>query len=387
MGSGKVADSGRKTGGLSREAGLRGALVHYCRRPAQARVSPLGLGLINNTYLVEEGGRTLILQEINTQVFREPELIISNLAQLNRHFVDNPMPHLPHMSQDQRWDHCRLLPTLDGHDFFRDDHDRFWRALHHIGHSVCHEQVTTSGQALEVGRALGLFHRLTADLDTGKLQVTLPGFHVLPRYLEDYDRLPLQDQQQDQDQAAIEWCRGVIEAHRSESDLLEQGRRQGIFIVRCVHGDPKAGNVLFDRSSGRAVGLIDLDTVGPGLTIIDLGDCLRSCCSQDTKEGTQTPIFSLERCQALLHGYFQETRNLLGSQEQAAIFDALRLITFELGLRFFSDHLSGNTYFKVEQPGDNLARALSQFRILATIEAQEKEIRALVLLTSRGSYS
>ena len=352
------------------KTGLATALTRYCRQPGQARVTPLGQGLINDTYLIEEPEQTLVLQKINSQIFPEPERIIDNLALLSRHFATSSLPPGP------RWEHCRLVQTRDGQDFFCDDQRGFWRALQYVNRTICHEQVTHADQAREVGRALGLFHRLTASLDARRLHVTLPGFHVLPQYLEHYDLLPRM--KHDRNRAVIDFCHTVVEAHRSEANLLEQGRKAGRYLVRCVHGDPKASNVLFDQDSGLAVGLIDLDTIGPGLTIIDLGDCLRSCCSRIHEDSSQAPEFDLDSCRALLNGYFQEAPFLLTSVEREALFDALRLVTFELGLRFFSDHLSDDCYFKVKHRGDNLIRARSQFQLLTDIESLEQAIRTLI---------
>ncbi|MBC8209103.1 MAG: aminoglycoside phosphotransferase family protein [Desulfobulbaceae bacterium] len=350
--------------------GLDTAIDRYCLQPSQAQITPLGRGLINDTYLIVGKKRSFILQEINTRVFSDPELIIHNMALLSRHISQ----HAPR--QEPHWKHCDLVQTLDGCNFFRDRNGRFWRALRYIEHSACHEQINNRDQAREVGRALGIFHRQTADLDASKLHIALPGFHVLPDYLKKYDALPTPDL--NRKHSEIEYCRAVIEAHRPDANFLEQGRDHGDYAIRCIHGDPKAGNVLFEDRTNQAVSLIDLDTVGPGLSIVDLGDCLRSCCSMAGNDRAATTIFSFRRCQGLLRGYFQKAPTVLNTKEQAAIYDALRLITFELGLRFFSDHLSGNSYFKIEQPDDNLNRALMQFQLLASIERQEQELRALL---------
>ncbi|HEX9714588.1 MAG TPA: aminoglycoside phosphotransferase family protein, partial [Desulfurivibrionaceae bacterium] len=146
-----------------------------------------------------------------------------------------------------------------------------------------------------------------------------------------------------------------------------------------IHGDPKLANILFSRDTGRAVSLIDLDTVKPGLLHYDLGDCLRSCCNPAGEEAPLTEVsFNLAYCSAILRGYLPQVAPFFSVADYHYIYDAVRLIAFELGLRFFSDHLAGDIYFKVKRPGQNLQRAMIQFALCQSIEAQENEIRNIV---------
>ena len=160
--------------------------------------------------------------------------------------------------------------------------------------------------------------------------------------------------------------------------ILEDAKISGILTIQTIHGDPKIDNFLFN-DQGLADGMLDLDTVGVGLVHFDLGDCLRSCCNRVGEGGTDSlPVsFDLQFCQALLQGYFSEGHQLLSAGQRAYIYDAVLAITFELGVRFFTDHLRGNSYFKVRQDGDNLARATRQFNLTEDIVAKEKEIRFL----------
>ena len=340
-------------------------LAQYCRNPAQARIRPLGHGLINQTLLVEEDNRSLVLQRINEQVFHRPELISANLLTLDRHLQkQTPVP-------GRRWQHCTMLPTLSGAPHCRDQGLDLWRALRYIANSRCHERLTSTHQAREAGWALGLFHARTQGLNPDLLQITLPGFHVLPDYLAQYDQLKPLDQAQGADHHR---CRQTIERLRPQAHLLEEASTDGQLQVHCCHGDPKAGNILFDRDTGEALSLIDLDTVGPGLRIVDLADCLRSCCS---RQGPEVK-FDLQYCSALLTGYGAAAPGLLCENERQLLTTALRLVTFELGLRFFSDHLRGDTYFKVTERGANLHRARQQFQLLSDMEDKEERISALL---------
>jgi Ser/Thr protein kinase RdoA (MazF antagonist) len=146
-------------------------------------------------------------------------------------------------------------------------------------------------------------------------------------------------------------------------------------------------NVLLDAATGRAVGLVDLDTVKPGLVHYDLGDCLRSGCNPRGEEtgDWQGVGFDSEICRALLQGYLSRARDFLTASDYDYLYDAVRLLPFELGLRFFTDYLEGNVYFKARGPEHNLGRALVQFRLTESIESQEGSIRGIIKdLSGRG---
>ena len=161
--------------------------------------------------------------------------------------------------------------------------------------------------------------------------------------------------------------------------MLENAKAAGELQLRPIHGDPKVNNIMLDRQ-GRAVSLIDLDTVKPGLVHYDIGDCLRSGCNrlgEETKDWRQVS-FDIELAQAMLAGYLSLASDFLTEQDYQYLYDAIRLIAFELGLRFFTDYLAGDVYFKVQHPAHNLDRALVQFQLTASIEAQADELKALI---------
>ena len=147
-----------------------------------------------------------------------------------------------------------------------------------------------------------------------------------------------------------------------------------------MHGDPKVNNVLLDTATGKAVALVDLDTVKPGLVHYDIGDCLRSGCNPWGEETEQWEAvrFDPDLGRALLQGYLAGAGGFLTDHDYHYLFAAIRLIAFELGLRFFTDYLAGNVYFKARRPEHNLARALVQFKLTESIEAQEAAIRAFI---------
>ena len=179
-------------------------------------------------------------------------------------------------------------------------------------------------------------------------------------------------------EARERFCRECIEENRDLVDLLERSRPQ--LTTTVIHGDPKAANFLFDLDKRRAVSLIDLDTVMEGLLLHDLGDCLRSCCNPlgEEVDDPRDAVFDPERFAALLEGYAASAGELLAKADRELLVEATRLICFELGLRFFSDHLAGNRYFKIKRPNQNLHRAMIQFYLLRSMDNNRSRLEQLV---------
>jgi Ser/Thr protein kinase RdoA (MazF antagonist) len=352
------------------------------RRVADVREH--GSGNVHDTYLVTlEGGPEgrFILQRINTHVFRRPELIMANMRvftehvrqRLAREALDAPPLGRP------RWEVPLVLPARDGADYWLDDEGAFWRAMTFIEHARSFETVQDRTHAREAGYALGRFHDLLSDLDPAALHDTLEGFHVTPRYLAHYDQVLATCDVDERDRDVAYGLR-FVEQRSAWASVLQDALERGELSLRPIHGDPKINNFMIDDQTGWAVSMIDLDTVKPGLVHYDIGDCLRSCCNPPGEETLLLDEvgFDLDLCKAILDGYLGEVYRSLDDADYAYIYAAIRLIAFELGLRFFTDHLEGNVYFKARHARHNLDRALVQFKLVESIEAQEGAIRELV---------
>lgn len=341
-----------------------------------AAVRPYGTGKVNDTFLVSLNGedkQSYLLQRISSRVFPRPEWVMENLRVVCDH-VAAKGEALP----GRRWEMPLLRQTLSGRDFWRDPEGGCWRVLHFIKDSRCFEELDSVERAHEVGFALGRFHRLINDLDPRRLHDTLPGFHVAPLYLARYDLVRAAGR--GEDSIGSRFCRDFINQRREAIAVLEKAADQGKLLVRPIHGDPKLSNILFDGKSGQAVSLIDLDTVRPGLLLYDIGDCLRSSCNTSGEESAASDLvfFDVDLCRAILRGYAAEAGRLLTTGDVHFLADAVKLIALELGMRFFTDHLEGDIYFKTAFPGQNLQRALVQFRLVASIEKQQKKIIAIL---------
>lgn len=341
------------------------------------QISEYGQGNINHTYLVKlDDENAFILQCINHQVFSQPELVMSNMGILSEHIEQKLQAQ--HLTKDNRWECPRIVHTQDGADHYICEEGNFWRVISFIDNSQCFETITNAEQAREVGYGLGKFHNLVSDLPVTKLADTLEGFHITPNYLQAYEQVIAQTNFSSSSES--NYCQKFIKERANWANVLENAKEQGILQLRTIHGDPKINNIMFDRDRANAIAMIDLDTVKPGLVHYDIGDCLRSGCNLlgEETQNWQEVTFDLELAEAILAGYFAIAKEFLTPQDYEYIYDAIALIAFELGLRFFTDYLAGNVYFKVNYPKHNLMRALVQFQLTASIESQEKLLRQII---------
>ncbi len=342
-------------------------------------IQQYGNGNINDTFLVtldSKGEKHFILQRINTQVFRQPELIMLNMRTFTEHVRERLQRAPP--SGGRRWEVVRVLLTKGGQDHWIDPGGSFWRALSFIDGSQTFDSIKDIEHAREVGYALGMFQSLISDLPAERLVDTLEGFHITPRYLRRYDEVVAKNCSSKSPE--VDYCLQFVSERRGWVHVLEDARVEGRLHLRPIHGDPKVNNVMIDTATQQAVSIVDLDTVNPGLVHYDIGDCLRSCCNPlgEETERWGTVRFEPDLCQAILQGYLSLARDFLTENDYQYLYDAIRLIAFELGLRFFTDYLEGNVYFKARYPEHNLARALVQFKLTESIESQAAAIRAIV---------
>lgn len=347
-------------------------------------IRPIGSGNINDTYLAvfrtpfsEERG---IVQRINRRVFKNPAWILENMKVMTEH-VHRRLEREAR-DEDRIWQLPRLIATKEGRDAFVDDQGDWWRAMTVIASAASYDRAKGPEHAKEAGTVLGQFHRLVSDLDPSRLRDTLPGFHVTPSYLKAYDAVREEPAAAARLEASSEARRlaAFIEARRGFVNVLEDALARGELRVRLMHGDPKVNNIMIDELTGKGTSIVDLDTVKPGLIHYDFGDALRSIGNPAGEEVADPAeaAFDADLCDAFVSGYMSRARDFLTEMDRKHLYDAIRLITFELGLRFFSDHLAGDVYFKVRSADHNLNRARVQMRLCESIEAGEARIRKLL---------
>ena len=345
-------------------------------------IRDFGSGNINNTFLMTCGiGRfqtcpKVVLQQLNTHVFKHPELVMKNISIVTDH-IRKRLEDVP-PEAGRKWEVPAVLKSKEGKDHWISDDGSFWRAISCIEDVRSLEVIEDMEHAQEAGYALGMFHELLSDLPAEKLADTLEGFHVIPLYLEHYNKVLAGADVPDSPE--VDHCREFIEKRREGSAVLEDAKKEGRLHMRVTHGDPKINNILVDISTGKAVSIVDLDTVKPGLVHYDIGDCLRSACNMSGEEmdDWKRVRFDIDICRAVLSGYCSAAKKSFTKNDMEYLYDAIRLLPFELGIRFFTDYLEGNVYFKVKDEKHNLLRALVQFRLTESIESQEDNIREMI---------
>jgi Ser/Thr protein kinase RdoA (MazF antagonist) len=339
-----------------------------------------GSGIINDTFVVTFSnpapsshsrlGKRAILQRINSQVFPQPIQVMHNLAEILQHVAQQDSSGL----SGKEFLLPPLYTTHDGNNYFHDQNGDIWRAMAFVEDTSSYDVLVSSKQAFEVGFALGTFHQRLHGVAVDRLYDTLPGFHITPGYLKQYDDALMTLPHENAVGEEQSFCQSVITSNREIANALVDAKPA--LSTRIMHGDPKLNNVLFDKQTGKAVSIIDLDTVKPGLVHYDIGDCLRSSCNRSGEmpgPGTNV-VFDTTVCHAILDGYFSTGGSFLEERDFEFLYQAIMLLPFELGLRFYTDYLLGNRYFKVNSPDDNLHRAITQFKLLRSIQEQEQAI-------------
>jgi len=332
------------------------------------RADRFGSGLINETWLCEvsDAGTVYkyILQKINRVVFKHPELVMVNVETVTAHVKTR-------LRNEGIADPAAVTPALvsakDGHSFIVDAAGEYWRMFHFIENGRVFDTVQDLGHAYEVGRGLGRFQSLVADLQPERLHDTLPGFHHTPRYLDELDDAVRKDRQGRLNDAGAEMA--FIQTRRSLAPMLADLMKSGRVPVRVVHNDPKVNNVMVHAATGKALCMLDLDTVKPGIVHFDFGDCVRSAANPAGEDADPEKVVFDRSCyEAITRGYLEEARSFLTQSEIGFLPLSVKVITFELGIRFLADHLRGDTYFRVQYPGHNLHRSRVQFRLLEHME-------------------
>ncbi len=365
---------------------LRSVAAQFAFVGEVVAVERYGSGNVNDTFLVtlaSDPREKAILQKVNQQVFRRPELIILNMRAFMEHV--GATHAASSATPGRRWETPDIIRAKNGADYWRDPENNFWRMTTFVQGAQTYDTIRDRHHAGEIGYALGRFHSLISDLPVESLYDTLEGFHVTPRYLAHYDAVmaaafPAAVDSRRHSSAEVKYAHDFVAARRAWASVLEDAVQRGELTLRPIHGDPKVNNIMIDDVTGQAVSVIDLDTLKPGLVHYDIGDCLRSCCNPlgEETEAFDAVRFETDLCQAILEGYLGEARHFMTGKDYDYIYDAVRLIAFELGLRFFTDYLEGNVYFKTKDAEHNLRRALVQFRLTESIEAQADAIRAIV---------
>ena len=329
---------------------------------------PFGTGLINRTYLLKDRHRDndWILQQVNTSVFARPELIAYNNYLATEHL----RAHHP----DYRFMNGKR--TTNGKDLFTDNELGAWRVFPFMHNTISYDGAVTPKQAFSAAQQFG---RLTRNLDgvyVAAFKEIIPGFHDLGARFETFrgsleSANPLR--------AAL--ATDVSAFYLKHATILEEFKIAMLdpaVHTRITHNDTKLNNVLFDKTTGEAVCVVDLDTLMPGKALFDLGDMIRTFISpaaEDDPDPTHCDI-NADVFQRLVEGWFSEMASLLSPSEKQLVFWSGQMLMYEQGVRFLTDFLRNDVYYKTDRPEHNLDRAKNQMHLLTAYTARKKELTA-----------
>ncbi|MCI7644169.1 MAG: aminoglycoside phosphotransferase family protein [Lentisphaeria bacterium] len=338
---------------------------------------PFGTGHINDTYRAKfnQGGVKLYytIQRINHNVFKNPPQVMENIERVSNHLMKK---YSASGNGSRRT--LQVVKTWDNKAYFKDDDGNFWRAYIFVSGARTFDVLENSNQAYQAARAFGNFQKELVDIPGGRLNETIVDFHNTPKRLAALEEAIAQDVcgRVKDVQAEIKF---ILDRKADASklvDLLAAGK----IPERITHNDTKLNNVLIDDETGEGICVIDLDTIMPGLAHYDFGDMVRTGTSpsaEDEKDLSKV-YMQFEMFEALLRGYMETAGDVLNPLEIELLPFAGKLITMEIGIRFLTDYLQGDVYFKVHREGHNLDRCRTQLKLVASIEEQMEEMVKLL---------
>ena len=338
---------------------------------------PYGNGHINDTFCVEtsfEGTRRYILQRVNHSVFKEPVRLMENILRVTEHVRKK----LEEQGRDPDRHGLTLLPTKQGGHWHIDDAGNVWRLYIFIEESIAYDVVDSPAVAFEGGKAFGEFQRSLADLPGEPLFETIPEFHSMGKRLDTYKRVCEEDRMNRGGEIQREL--DFVAERADGMQVLQRLGREGRIPIRITHNDTKINNVLFDESSGDAACVIDLDTVMPGYVHYDFGDSIRTATNTGAEddEDLSAVSMSLDLFEGYAGGYLSQASAFLTETEVAYLADSAMVMTFIIGLRFLTDFLDGDRYFKIHRPDHNIVRARAQFKLVSSMEEQRAAMKDVI---------
>jgi len=341
-------------------------------------ITPLATGHINDTYILtaQEKERTTryILQRINHAVFKEPVRTMNNILRVTEHIRSKTLQTDAELATRQ----LTAFSTHDGLGYHQDAGGNVWRVYNFVEDAVTHDTLASTEPAYEAARMFGWFQRMLIDLPGPPLHETIRGFHDTPRRLQFFHDVLKMDKLNRAKNAKAEI--DFLLHYAGICDVLAELVEEREIPVRIAHNDAKINNVMLDTRTGRGVCVIDLDTVMPGLSIFDFGDLVRTaaCRAAEDERDLSKVVVSFSMFCALVRGFVRETSEFLTPAERQHLTFGAKLITFEQFMRFLTDYLAGDVYYKVHREGHNLDRCRTQMVLVESIMDQEKAMNALV---------
>ena len=354
-------------------------LKQYDFNSKVVEIKPIGLGHINDTFLVScagQDGLTIkyILQKININVFKTPEKLMENIKNVTTYLSEKIVAR----GGDADRETLNLIKTIDGKVFYKSISGDYWRSYKFIEGAQTYQVVETLKQIYNAGKAIGNFEELLKAYPVDELYETIPDFHnTKKRYEAFVEAVTVDAVNRAKDvQAEIDF----VLARGHEASLLVDLLNAGKLPLRVTHNDTKFNNVMFDDLTGEGICVIDLDTIMPGLSLYDFGDSIRSATNpaEEDEVNLSKVCMNIELFEQFTKGFLEGTNNSLTALELEYLPFSAKLMTLECGIRFLTDHLNGDTYFKIHRENHNLDRARTQFKMVIDMEEKFEKMQAIV---------
>jgi hypothetical protein len=340
---------------------------------------PCKIGHINETYTAtyDQAGAPVryIHQKINQNVFKNADAVMENILRVTTHIRAKLAAQ---GASEITRKVLTVVPTIDQQPLFRDADGACWRTFVFVEKVASFESVQSPAQAFEAGKAFGQFQNLLSDLGGKRLHDTIPDFHNTRKRFSVLEKAISEDRHNRASSAKGEIAFALDQ--RQWIGALLEAQARGEIPERITHNDTKFNNVMLDSETGQAMCVVDLDTVMPGLVLYDFGDMVRTTTSPSAEDELdlrqvemQMPMF-----QELAKGYIQATRDFLTPAEKSYLAFSGKLITFTIGIRFLTDYLAGDEYFRIHRPNHNLDRARAQFKLVDSIARREEKMQKFV---------
>ncbi|MCM1174618.1 MAG: aminoglycoside phosphotransferase family protein [Blautia sp.] len=360
-------------------AKIEEAAAQFAAEGTLAEQRHYGNGHINDTFLLVyemPGGakKQYILQRMNHDIFKRPRQLMENIVNVTEYLRERILSQ----GGEPERETLNVIKTHDGENYYRDDGGNYWRMFLFIERTICLEKVESAKDFYDSAVAFGNFQRMLADYPAEKLHETIPNFHNTPSRFLDFQKAVKEDKMGRA--ASVKEEIAFALAREKDTSILTTLLADGKLPLRVTHNDTKLNNILFDAESRKALCIIDLDTVMPGLSHYDFGDSIRfgACTGEEDEKDLSRIELDLSLYEVFTKGYLEGCGGRLTDKEIEMLPMGAKLMTYECGIRFLADYLEGDVYFKVHRDGHNLDRARTQFRLVADMEAKWDEMQAIV---------
>lgn len=337
-------------------------------------IIPIRTGIINKTFKVETDDGNYLLQAINTSVFHNPEAMMKNASIVTEHIR---LKNEENGIMDPR--RSIVFKTLpDGRNYYVRKGE-YWRMSNFIDNSASYSESHSPEIMYKAGKAFGHFGRMLSDIDASSLTETIPGFHDTAKRLKDFHEALKRDAIESRVEE-MEAELGIVEKWGEWASVLSDMARNGELPLRVTHNDTKTNNILFDKDTKEFLAIIDLDTVMPGLIAYDFADSIRFSANTAEEDEVDTKKVSLDLSlfEAYSRGFLEEAGSFLTKGEKESLVRGTLTITFEQGLRFLQDYLTGDNYYQTSRPGQNKDRARCQFRLFEDIVEKQDAMNDII---------